>query len=79
VLNISLMFFNLLPIPPLDGASILTVILPVQFRGVLLVMRRWGMLVLMLLFLTGLGSVLMQPAQILAAAWGRFLMSFVPV
>jgi len=79
VLNISLMFFNLLPIPPLDGASILNVILPAQFRGVLLVMRRWGMLVLMLLFLTGVGSVLMQPAQILAAAWGRFLMSFVPV
>jgi Zn-dependent protease len=79
VLNISLMFFNLLPIPPLDGASILNVILPAQFRGVLLVMQRWGMLVLMLLFLTGIGAVLMQPAQILAAAWGRFLMGFVPV
>jgi Zn-dependent protease len=79
VLNISLMFFNLLPIPPLDGASILTVILPPQFRGALLVMRRWGMLILMLLFLTGIGTVLMQPAQMLAGAWGRFLMSFVPV
>jgi Zn-dependent protease len=79
VLNISLMFFNLLPIPPLDGAAILSVILPVRFRGVLLVMRRWGMLVLMLLFATGIGAVLMEPAQILGMAWERFLMSFVPV
>jgi Zn-dependent protease len=79
VLNISLMFFNLLPIPPLDGAAILTVILPDRFRGALLVMRRWGMLVLMLLFATGVGAVLMEPAQIVAGAWGRFLLSFVPV
>jgi Zn-dependent protease len=79
VLNISLMFFNLLPIPPLDGASILAVILPVRFHGALNVMRRWGMLAIMLLFVTGLGAVLMEPAQILAGAWARFLMGFVPV
>jgi len=79
VLNISLMFFNLLPIPPLDGASILTVILPPRFHGVLNRMRRWGMLVLMLLFATGVGGLLMQPAQLLAGAWARFLMGFLPV
>jgi Zn-dependent protease len=78
VLNISLMFFNLLPIPPLDGASILEVILPVRFHGVLLAMRRWGMVALMLLFATGLGAFLMQPAQAVAGVWGRFLMGFVP-
>ena len=79
VLNISLMFFNLLPIPPLDGASILTVILPARFHGVLNGMRRWGMLVLMLLFATGVGGLLMRPAQLLAVAWARFLTGFIPV
>lgn len=79
VLNISLMFFNLLPIPPLDGASILAVILPPRFHGVLNGMRRWGMLVLMLLFATGVGGMLMQPAQMLAVAWARFLTGFIPV
>ena len=79
VLNISLMFFNLLPIPPLDGASILTVLLPRRFHGVLNGMRRWGMLVLMLLFATGVGGLLMRPAQLLAIAWARFLTGFLPV
>jgi len=79
VLNISLMFFNLLPIPPLDGASILAVILPARFHGLLNGMRRWGMLVLMLLFATGVGGLLMQPASLLAGAWARFLMGFLPV
>ena len=79
VLNISLMFFNLLPIPPLDGASILTVLLPPRFHGVLNGMRRWGMLVLMLLFATGVGGLLMRPAQLLAVAWARFLTGFLPV
>jgi len=79
VLNISLMFFNLLPIPPLDGASILTVLLPPRLHGVLNGMRRWGMLVLMLLFATGVGGLLMRPAQLLAIAWARFLTGFLPV
>ncbi|HEY4186741.1 MAG TPA: site-2 protease family protein [Polyangia bacterium] len=79
VLNISLMFFNLLPIPPLDGASILRVILPVRFHGALNAMSRWGLVILMLLFATGVGSFLMEPAQLLAGAWGRFLIGFIPV
>ena len=78
VLNISLMFFNLLPIPPLDGASILEVILPPRFHGVLHAMRRWGMVALMILFATGVGGFLMVPAQRLALMWARFLMGFVP-
>jgi len=78
MLNISLMFFNLLPIPPLDGASILEVILPARLHGALHAMRRWGMLVLMMLFVTGVGGYLMAPANRLAQVWGRFLMGFVP-
>jgi Zn-dependent protease len=78
VLNISLMFFNLLPVPPLDGAAILALVLPERARVVLPVLQRYGLLVIIVLFATGLGSVLMRPASVLAAAWSRVLMGFVP-
>jgi Zn-dependent protease len=79
VLNISLMFFNLLPIPPLDGGAILAVILPPSMRGVLPFLQRYGMLVIIILFATGLGSVVMRPASVLAAAWSGMLMGLVPI
>ena len=79
VLNISLMFFNLLPIPPLDGGSILGVLLPERWQArVLPVLQRYGMLVIILLFLTPMGAVVMRPAARVAAAWGNAIMQFVP-
>lgn len=78
VLNISLMFFNLLPVPPLDGGAILAIVLPASMRGVLPVLQRYGMLLIIILFATGLGSVLMRPAGQLAAAWSRVLMGLFP-
>lgn len=78
VLNISLMFFNLLPIPPLDGASILGLVLPERARRVLPVLQRYGMIIILVLFATPIGAVVMAPAGKLALAWGRALMSFVP-
>lgn len=78
VLNISLMFFNLLPIPPLDGASILALVLPARWHGLLSVLQRYGMLVILMLFMTGVGGVLMRPAGRLAAAWADLLMGLIP-
>jgi Zn-dependent protease len=79
VLNISLMFFNLLPIPPLDGGAILAVILPERLATLLLPpLQRYGMLIILILFVTPLGSLLMRPAGRLAAAWSEALMQFVP-
>ena len=78
VLNISLMFFNLLPVPPLDGGAILAIVLPARMRGVLPVLQRYGMLLIIILFATGLGSVVMRPAGQLAAAWSRVLMGLFP-
>jgi Zn-dependent protease len=77
-LNISLMFFNLLPVPPLDGGAILAIMLPARMQRVLPVLQRYGILVIIVLFATGLGSILMAPATKLAGAWGRALMGFVP-
>lgn len=78
VLNLSLMFFNLLPIPPLDGGSILALVLPARWRGVMPLLQRYGMLVIILLFMTGMGSMLMRPAARLAAAWADVLMGLIP-
>lgn len=78
VLNISLLFFNLLPIPPLDGGSILALMLPARMQGVLPVLERYGMLAIILLFVTGVGSVLMWPAGVVARAWTDVLMRLLP-
>jgi Zn-dependent protease len=77
VLNISLMFFNLLPIPPLDGAAILALVLPARALRVLPVLQRYGMIIILVLFITPVGSLLMLPARKLALAWSDVLMSFV--
>lgn len=76
LLNLSLMFFNLLPIPPLDGGAILGFVLPGRARAVLPYLNRYGMLVLLLLFVVGGGAVLMRPAYRLAAVWGVAVMRF---
>ena len=71
VLNLSLMFFNLLPVPPLDGGSVLAVFLPERLQAIPRVLQRYGMLILFALLLTGAMSVLMYPAYQLAGAWAR--------
>lgn len=51
-LNISLMIFNLLPIPPLDGGSVLAWALPRSLQGMVDFLARYGGLILMLLIIT---------------------------
>lgn len=56
-LNISLMIFNLLPIPPLDGGSVLAWVLPRSQQHVVDFLARYGFLILLFLVLTpALGS-----------------------
>jgi Zn-dependent protease len=71
VLNISLMFFNLLPVPPLDGGSVLAVVLPQSLQSIPRVLQRYGMLILFALLLTGAMTVLMYPAYQVAGVWAR--------
>jgi Zn-dependent protease len=57
-LNLSLMIFNLLPIPPLDGGSVLAWVLPRSQQHVVDFLERYGFLILLFLVLTpALGSV----------------------
>jgi len=60
-INLMLGFFNLIPIPPLDGSRILSGFLPAE--GVLFMrkMEPFGFIILLLLFYLGVISKLMMP------------------
>jgi Zn-dependent protease len=61
--NVILTVFNLLPIPPLDGSSVVTWLLPGRLRRAYLSLGRFGMLLLLLVLVgfPGLLSRLVDP------------------
>ncbi len=69
LLNLSLMFFNLLPIPPLDGGAVLAWVLPRSMQNIVDFLARWGFMILLGLMLTGLLSFLMFPARVVQGLW----------
>ncbi len=69
-INLILLFFNLLPIFPLDGEKILDFFLPPRGQDVLRQIRPYGMYILLTLIILGsfgsfdiLGLVVMKPAM----------------
>ena len=69
-LNLSLMFFNLLPIPPLDGGAVLAWVLPRSMQGAVELLNRWGFIILIGLMVTGMLGILMAPAGYRGPAGG---------
>lgn len=64
--NLILTFFNLLPIPPLDGSQILFSLLPLRTVNFQLWFRRYGFIILILLMVLGvLGPVIILPSAVL--------------
>ena len=68
-MNITLCFFNLLPIPPLDGGAVLRRIVPHRFGNILDPLDRYGFLILFALLMTRTLSILMWPAAYASAWW----------
>ncbi|MBQ7540876.1 MAG: site-2 protease family protein [Clostridia bacterium] len=64
-INVSLAVFNLLPIPPLDGSRIATVLIPNKYYFKIMQYERYIMIGLFVLLLTG---VLTRPLGYLAGA-----------
>ena len=56
VINLFLGLFNLLPIPPLDGSRLLVGILPDVYAIYMVRLERYGLFILVLLLLAGIGS-----------------------
>jgi len=66
VLNLVLAFFNLLPMPPLDGGAILRGILPESSLDAFDRFSRYSFIILLVLFVTGLLRYILIPVFIVA-------------
>jgi len=69
VVNVILAVFNLIPIPPLDGANALK-FLALQFRWEVIVrfynkIEPYGMIILLIILFTPIGNYIFYPAEIL--------------
>lgn len=60
-INCTLAWFNLMPIPPLDGSKVLASLLPAPMASKYLGIERYGMIIVLLLFATNLLPKIMIP------------------
>jgi Zn-dependent protease len=60
-INLTLMVFNLIPVPPLDGSKILAGILPNSAGHFLYSLEQYGFVILLALVMTGATSKILSP------------------
>jgi Zn-dependent protease len=60
-INLLLAFFNLIPVPPLDGGNVALGLLPPNLAAAYSGVRQYGFLILYALMLTGVASAIIMP------------------
>ena len=66
-INLLLAFFNLIPVPPLDGGNVVLGLMPPRMAMAYSGLRNYGFLILYALMLTGVASAIMLPPTIFFA------------
>ena len=77
VMNIGLMVFNLIPIPPLDGSKVLMEILPPRYRYQMYRIERYSGIILLVLVWTGVLTPVLVKMQTWVVALIELLTSFI--
>ena len=62
-INLLLAFFNLIPVPPLDGGNVMLGLLPPSLAAAYSQLRNYGFIILYALMFTGVGERLHHAAD----------------
>ncbi|AHE67662.1 site-2 protease family protein [Legionella oakridgensis] len=73
IINLILAFFNLLPVPPLDGSRIVACVLSPAQAAVYLRLERFGFLIMLILLITGILGWLLNPLLIWSLYFIKYL------
>ncbi len=77
VINLVLGFFNLLPIPPMDGSRLLSMALPYEMARSYNQLERYGMLIVLVFVVSGLFGKIIFP--LVQFAYAKMMLGFIGI